>query len=138
MWNFKCFVYKLETSFLSDMCFVNIFSQSVVCLFILFNSVFHRAEVLKNFFLAFILFYFLEAHPWHMDVPRLGVRPELQLPVYTTATATQGPSHGCDPHHTSRQHWIPNPPSEAMNRNCILMDTSWAHLRCAPTGTLSF
>ena len=27
------------------------------------------------------------SHPWHMEVPRLGVKSELQLPAYTTATA---------------------------------------------------
>ena len=36
--------------------------------------------------------------PWHMEVPRLGVESELQLPAYTTATATQDPSHIFDIH----------------------------------------
>ena len=31
-----------------------------------------------------------------MEVPRLGVESELQLPAYATATATQNPSHVCD------------------------------------------
>ena len=35
-----------------------------------------------------ILSFFL----WHMEVPRLRVELELQLPAYTTATATQDPS----------------------------------------------
>ena len=30
----------------------------------------------------------LRLHLWHMEVPRLGVKPELGLPAYTTATAT--------------------------------------------------
>ena len=30
-----------------------------------------------------------------MEVPRLGVESELQLPVYTTATATKDPSRIC-------------------------------------------
>ena len=51
--------------------------------------------------LLFILFYyyyycFLGLHPWHMEVPMLGVQLELQLLAYTTATATQDPSHVCD------------------------------------------
>ena len=33
-------------------------------------------------------FVFLGPHLWHMEVPRLGVELELQLPAYTTATAT--------------------------------------------------
>ena len=36
-----------------------------------------------------------------MEVPRLGVESELQLPADTTATATQGPSHVCDPQLTA-------------------------------------
>ena len=38
----------------------------------------------------------------HMEVPRLGVESELQLPVCATATATQCPSHVCDLHHSSQ------------------------------------
>ena len=36
-------------------------------------------------------FVFLRPHLLHMEVPRLGVRSELQLPAYTTATATLDP-----------------------------------------------
>ena len=38
----------------------------------------------------------------HMEVPRLGVECELQLPAYTTATAIPDPSRVCDIHHSSR------------------------------------
>ena len=48
-----------------------------------------------------------------MEVPRLGVKSELQLLTYTTATATWDPSRGCDLYHSSWQHRILNPPSEA-------------------------
>ena len=44
------------------------------------------------FILLFYLFVvFLGPHPRYMEVPRLGVESELQLPAYTTATAT----HSC-------------------------------------------
>ena len=36
-------------------------------------------------------FWFLGLHLWHMEVPRLGAELELQLPAYTTATATPDP-----------------------------------------------
>ena len=66
-------------------------------------------------------------------VPRLRVPLELQLlaytTAYTTATATPDPSHVCNLHHTSRQHWILNPPSEARDGTHILMDTSRVHYR---------
>ena len=37
---------------------------------------------------SFSYLVFLEFHLWHMEVPRLGIELELQLPAYTTATAT--------------------------------------------------
>ena len=59
-----------------------------------------------------------------MEVPRLGVKSELQLLAYTTTTATQDPSHICDLHRILWQHQILNPLSEAKDRTCILMDPS--------------
>ena len=37
-------------------------------------------------------FDFLGLHPWHMEVPRLGIKSELQPSAYITATAMQDPS----------------------------------------------
>uniref|UniRef100_A0A4X1WCH5 Uncharacterized protein n=1 Tax=Sus scrofa TaxID=9823 RepID=A0A4X1WCH5_PIG len=62
-----------------------------------------------------------------MEIPRLGIESELQLPAYTTATATQDPSHICDLHHSSQQCWILNPLSEARDQTCDLMDTRQVH-----------
>ena len=62
-----------------------------------------------------------------MDIPRLGVKSELQLLAYATATATRDLSHICDQHHSSRQRWILNPLSEAKDRTCILMDPNQIH-----------
>ena len=59
-----------------------------------------------------------------MEVPRLRVQLELQLPVYTTATAAQDPSCTCDLHHSSWQRQILNPLSEAKDQTQILMDPS--------------
>ena len=76
----------------------------------------------------------LGPHPWHMEVPRLGIYLELQLPAYVTATAMQNPSHACKLHHSSWQHWILNPVKEARDQTCILMDPSqvcyWAKQKC--------
>ena len=60
-----------------------------------------------------------------MEVPRLGVKSELYLQAYTTATATLDPSHICKLHHSLWQRQILNPLSEASDGTCILMDTSW-------------
>ena len=37
--------------------------------------------------IAIIIIVFLGPHLWHMEIPRLGVESELQLPAYTTETA---------------------------------------------------
>ena len=58
-----------------------------------------------------------------MEVPRLGVKPELQLSAYTTATAMPDLTCVCDLHHSSQQRQILNPLSKA-RETCILMDTS--------------
>ena len=70
------------------------------------------------------IFIILELHPWHMEVPRLGVELELQLGAYTTATAPRDPSRVCDLHHSSRQRWISNPVSEVGDGTHTHMDTS--------------
>ena len=56
-----------------------------------------------------------------MEVPRLGVESELQLPAYTTATATPDPSFICDLHHSSGQGRILSPLSEARDGTRNLM-----------------
>ena len=60
-----------------------------------------------------LFIWFLGPHPQHMEVPRLRVESELQLPAYTTATATPDPSHICSLHCSSQQRQILNLMSEA-------------------------
>ena len=60
-----------------------------------------------------------------MDIPRLGVESELQVPAYTTATAMPDPSLICDLYPSIWQHWILNPLSEARDQTRVLMDISW-------------
>ena len=63
---------------------------------------------METFFFSCIL----GPHLWHMEVPRLGVEWELQLPAYPTATATWDPSHICNLRHSTRPRQILNPLSE--------------------------
>ena len=70
-----------------------------------------------------------------MEVPRLGIELELQLPVYTIAIATPVLSRVCNIYHSSWQCWIPDPLNEAGDQTHILMDTSQIHLRCTTVGT---
>ena len=62
-----------------------------------------------------------------MKVPRLGVESELELLAYTTAKATQDPSHIGDLYHSSWQRGILNPPSKARDLTHVLMVTSGVH-----------
>ena len=59
-----------------------------------------------------------------MEVPSLGVKSELQLPAYATATAMPDPIYVCDLLHSSQQCQILNLLSETRDRTCVLMDTS--------------
>ena len=70
-------------------------------------------------FTYIFIFVFLGLHLRHMEVPRLGVQSELQLPAYTTAIATPGPSRVYDLHHShsnarSEPHLLPTPQLTAM------------------------
>ena len=84
-------------------------------------------------------FSFLGLHLPHIEVPGLGVESELQLLIYTKATATRDLSRICDLHHSSwrRQRGILKPLREARNRTFILMDTGWVGYHLATMGTPS-
>ena len=85
---------------------------------------------------SFIIYLvFLGPYPGHTEVPRLGVQSELQLPAYTTVTATQDRSLVCNPHHSSRQCQIPSPLNEARDQIRYLMVPSRIWFCCATTGT---
>ena len=74
-----------------------------------------------------VVVFFLEPHLRHKEDPSLGVRSELQLLAYTTATARQDPSCIFNLHQSSQQHWILNSLSTARDPTCILMDASCVH-----------
>ena len=64
-----------------------------------------------------------------MEVPRLGIELELQLPTYTTATATLDLSHIYDLHHSSQQRQILKLLSEARDQTHVLMGPHGVHYR---------
>ena len=94
----------------------------------------HTAE---RFF--FFLFCFLGPHPWHMEVPRIGVESKLNR------------SCSCQPMPQAQQLGIQavsvtyatapsnarfsNPLSEARDQICVLMDTSQICFCCITMGT---
>ena len=67
---------------------------------------------------------FLGLNPKHMEVPKLGVESELQLPAYTRATVAPDSSRVWDLHHSSQQCWILNPLREARDGTQVLVDPS--------------
>ena len=74
----------------------------------------------------FFFFFFLRAAcPSIWKIPGVELELQLQLPVFTKATATRDPSWVCDLHHSSWQHRILNPLNGARNQTQIIMDTSW-------------
>ena len=86
-------------------------------------------------FVFVFAFAFLGRHERHMEIPRLGIQSELQLPAYTKATTMQNLSLVCNLHHSSRQCWIFNPLSEARDLTHNLMVPSRIPFPCAMTGT---
>ena len=80
-------------------------------------------EILTQLVFFFFFFFSLELHLRHMEVPRLGINSELQLPVCTTATVMPDLSRISELHCNLQQCWILNPLSEARDRTHFLMDT---------------
>ena len=100
------------------------------------TTVLYICNLLYIDYISFFSFLsFLRLHMWHMEVPKLGVKLELQLRAYTTATAMQDPCLICDLHHTSWQCWILNPLIRVRDQTHILMDTSWVYFCWDTVGT---
>ena len=76
---------------------------------------------------------FLGQRPQHIGVLELGFESELQLPIYTTATATLDTSHICKVHRRLQQCQIIKLLSEARDRTYILVDTMLGLLTCRAT-----
>ena len=98
------------------------------------QSIFRRKEEWKqDYFIIYLFIY--RATPVAYGGSQARVKLELQLPAYTTATATLDPSHICNLHHSSRQCLILNPLSEAGDQTHILVGTSYICFRCTARGT---
>ena len=64
-----------------------------------------------------------------VEFPSVGVKLELCLLAYTTATATPDASLVYNPHQSSQQHQILSLLSGARDGTQVLMDTSQIHYR---------
>ena len=91
-----------------------------------------------NFKFPFLGGLFLGPYMRHMEVPRLGVEMELQLPAYTTVTAMPDPSHIYKLHQSTQQCWILNPLNGATDQMHVFMDSSQVLYHWATMGTPSY
>ena len=80
-------------------------------------------DVFKTLIVIKLINFFFNSHTCSIcKFPALGVKSELQLPAYTTATTVPYLSHICDLHHSLQQCQILNPLSEARDRTCFFVD----------------
>ena len=97
---------------------------------VIVSFVFYFNEGTLNHSPFIYLFIFLSGpYSQHMEVPRVGVKSELQLLAYIIATAKDMSQIFCDLHHSSWQHQILNPLNEARDRTRILIYTGWVRFR---------
>lgn len=107
------YLYMLHINiYTTEPCYIGIVQIHIIQVILLFD---------------FFFFFFLGLNLQHMEVPKLGVQSELQLPA--TAIAMQDSSCTCDLYHSSqRRYWILNPlrggRGEVTDQTCILMDAS--------------
>ena len=92
---------------------------------------------MESFFVFAFVFVFCPFRAWLVAYGSSQATGLMRTTVvaYTTATATQDPSCICNQHHSSRQHWILNPLSEAKDRIQVLTDASWVCYHWALMGT---
>ena len=118
--------------------------QTITCQIIFFNLTLEVIALTKWIFSFQFIYLFIFATPpspprggrgGHIEVPRLRVKSELQLPTYTTATLD--PSYVCNLWHSLQQYRILNPLSEARDWTHVLLYTSWV-CYCWPTTRTPF
>ena len=100
------------------------YSQCVIYILLIWMYVCVHVCVCVCVCVYFFFFASFRKHPWHIEVPRLGGKSELQLPNYTRAIAAWDLSRIFNLHHSSGQFQIPNPLREDKDGTHILMDTS--------------
>ena len=107
--SFQCFFNLQQIIYIYTYSFSSCFQKMVYVLYILLLLAFFTLYYLKKKF-------FLGPHLGHMEVPRIEVKLELQLPAYAQTTAMWDPSRICDLHHSLWQHQILNPLSKTRDQ----------------------
>ena len=101
----------------------------------LWSEAFCCLSILYSFLVCFCFWPFLGPPLQHMEVPSPEVQSELLLPAYATATAMPDTSCICNLHHSSWQHRILKPLSEAKGGTRILTVPSQIRFCCTTMGT---
>ena len=96
--------FSMQITIYSYLLFKWIWNRVCVCVCVCM-CVYH-ASLVHSFF-PFL--FFVRLHLLHIEVPGLGVKLEIQLPAYITATATLDLNHICDLHLSLQQRHILNP-----------------------------
>ena len=101
---------------------------------------FYSERTIFRFFYIFIYLFlsFVKKKNGICRFPRLGVKSELLLPVYTIVTAMRHLRHACNLHHGSRQCRIVNLQSEAWDQTRNLMVPRRINFCCTMMGTPRF
>ena len=94
-----------------------------------------NVKFLFFFFSFFFSFFAFQGCAMTYGGSQLGVKLELQLLAYATATAMPDPSHICDLHQSTHQCRILNLLSKARDRSRNLMDASQIRFCCVRMGT---
>ena len=128
-------LFFFSTQSFLDIILQNYLSYVILLSIVIFTCIHNGLKNNKSINIHFFLSFFFGPQTWHIEVPRLGVESELQLPAYATATATQDPSCVCDLHHSSWQHQILDPLSEPRNQTCVLMNASQICFHSTTMGT---
>ena len=118
----------MEVSFLLNLVLLKV-SQSLQDLVVsshpsLWLDILSFTQLPWEFYFILFIYVFLDLHLQHMEVPGLGVKSELQLPAYSTATATPDLKLVCKLYSSSQQCWILNPLSDTRDWTRIFMYTS--------------
>ena len=98
----------LYNKFLSKTCscIATVSQPSLKCLYCVIR-VFFPPLLLCSLVTIFFFLFFLQLHPRHMDIPRLGVESKLQPPAYITATSNARSEQHLQA--TSRLRAMPDP-----------------------------
>ena len=108
----------------------------LICIYLIISDVKHLFVFFGQLYVFVVIFFFFKGHRCgHMKISRLGVKSELQLLAYATATAMPDLSYVCYLYHSLHPRQILNSLREARDQTCILMDTSQVRFCWATTGT---